>query len=172
MAASLFGRGARTVSSVDEDAAVIAEGSLLVHTGLSWRESYFKLVWRDELQTSAMLLRYKSRTDDQPLNGNSSCMLLSTIRTLIPIEPHELEIRLLTKARPTAAEGPASSASSSFSSSAKPGKFRFAIDTLDGTYVLLAATTAESRFEWMSVLYKTLVRCCLVALIFARRALT
>jgi len=166
MASSLFGHDAQIVSSVDEDVAVIKEGVLLFHTGLSWRENYFKLVWRDELQNSAMLLRYKSRTDDQPVHGDTGCMLLSTIRTLIPIEPHELEIRLLTRGRSKSVGGPSStsslsSSSSGSSSSVKPEKFRFAIDTLDGTSILLAATSIEARFEWTHILYKILVSCCM-----------
>jgi hypothetical protein len=178
MASSLFGQDAQVVSSVDEDVAVIKEGVLLFHTGLSWRENYFKLVWRDELQNSAMLLRYKSQTEDQPVHGNAGCVLLSTIRTLIPIEPHELEIRLLTKARPKSAGGSSSSSTSSFSSSslssssAKPGKFRFAIDTLDGTSILLAATSIEARFEWTRVLYKILVRICLPTIAYCHSNLT
>jgi len=143
----LFGSEYRR-GTVDEDLGLIREGPLFLHTGFSWREGYWKLVWRDELKSQAMLLRYGRCGDLQPLPGKASCVLLSTVRTLVPIEAHELKmLKRKTSAVPRRAQSPAGAQ-----------KYRFALETLDGSSMLLAAPSAKERHDWLGSLYSLLVR--------------
>mmetsp|Transcript_68130 Transcript_68130/g.154134 ORF Transcript_68130/g.154134 Transcript_68130/m.154134 type:complete len:236 (-) Transcript_68130:180-887(-) len=133
----------RLVSNIDEDLPAIHEGTLYFSNGLLWQTSHWKLVWRDDLKTQAMPVRFKSSADHQPIPGKSSCIPLSMIRTLVPFEKHEVEAHVARK--------PKASARS------QNTRCRFAIETIDGSIIVLAAPDQNSRSTWLSVLYSTLI---------------
>jgi hypothetical protein len=166
----LFGesyrRGGKLVNNlIDEDLSIIYEGPLELYTGLAWWTGFWKLVWRDDLKTQAMLLRFKHRDDKNPMAGKTSCILISCIRTLVPLEEHETQVLRLTPPpkHSNSNFSPASSSSassSSFSSSSglsKRVRSRFALETTDGLTLLLAAPSLEGRTAWMDKLYSILV---------------
>lgn len=115
-----------------------------IHNGIMWKTGFFKLVWRDELKSQAMLLRYLQLSDNQPLLGKGNCILLSTIKTLVPVEAHEVDIVTVL-------------ARMSSSSSVSTTKFRFALETLDGSTFMFATSCVQSRYDWLQILYSTLV---------------
>ena len=138
------------ISSVDEDVAVIHEGSILfLYTGLVWTEGHWRLVWRDDLESQAMLLRFRSSADRQPVPGKRACILLSTVRTLVPIEVHEVTARIVP--------GKKKSPAADVTPRAHGVKYRFALETLDGETLMLATTSELERFKWLTVLYTQLV---------------
>mmetsp|Transcript_16700 Transcript_16700/g.34040 ORF Transcript_16700/g.34040 Transcript_16700/m.34040 type:complete len:257 (+) Transcript_16700:141-911(+) len=157
----LFGeqhrRGGRPVNLVDEDMPVIYEGPLQLYTGLAWYTSHWKLIWRDELKTQAMLLRFKHHDDKQPQPGKASCILIGSIRTLVPVEEHETKVLQISRKgkQPSPHHHSSSSASSV---TARRVRSRFALETIDGSAFLFASESLQERVDWMGELYSILIR--------------
>jgi hypothetical protein len=146
----------RNAGYYDKHMPVLHEGQLDVHTGFSWQSSYWRVVWRDDMKSQAMMLRFKSVNDYQPMAGKMSCIPLGTIRTLVPIEEHEIQANIL----------PTMVSSSSSSSKPKPrrssmmsgrSRFRIALETVDGSTLMLATNSPQERLDWLHILYATLV---------------
>ena len=73
---------------------LICEGSLLLYSGLRWKSGYWRLAWRDPAQKNeVVLVRYPERTSPTPVPAKSNPVLLSRVKTLVPIEKHEVEPR-------------------------------------------------------------------------------
>mmetsp|Transcript_22939 Transcript_22939/g.29921 ORF Transcript_22939/g.29921 Transcript_22939/m.29921 type:complete len:232 (+) Transcript_22939:139-834(+) len=128
--------------------SVIYEGELSVYGGFTWQTNYWRIVWRDEMKSQAMLLRSKRKTDHQLMKGKMSCIPLATIKTLVPLEEHELSI-----------SGSSSSSKRRASVSSNNRRiFRIALETVDGSTLMLAASSPQSRLDWLHVLYSNLIQ--------------
>ena len=132
----------RLVSNTDEGLPAIHEGKLYFSNGPMWQTSHWKLVWRD-LKAQARLVRFKSSADHQLISGKGSCIPLSMIRTPVSFEKHEVEAHVARKPRASARS--------------QNTRCRFAIETIDGSIIVLAAPDQNSRSTWLSVLYSTLI---------------
>jgi hypothetical protein len=152
---ALFGRQGRIpVNSLDDEDAnsIIFEGGLDIFTGLAWWSGHWRLMWCDDFHTQATLVRFKHRHDRLPLKGSTNSVLISCIKTLVPIEDSQRQVNPTSLKR--ASENKASESRT---------RSRFAFETTDGRVILLSAPDVQSRSDWMTSLYSHLVRaanCC------------
>ena len=121
---------------------LIYEGPLYHHTGLRWKTAPWRLLWQDsKKKEQAVLVRYAERTSSVPVPGAKNVVLLSSIKTLVPIEKHEVEPRYsvtqtkASRAKAAVQRQNASGRGMSAAMAAKnsaPTKYRFALETLAG----------------------------------------
>ena len=147
---------------------LIYEGPLYHHTGLRWKTAHWRLLWQDsKKKEQAVLVRYAERTSSVPVPGAKNVVLLSSIKTLVPIEKHEVEPRYsvtqtkASRAKAAVQRQNASGRGMSAAMAAKnsaPTKYRFALETLDGSTWMLAAPSVQERFDWLGALNTTLIK--------------
>lgn len=136
---SRMSHGVNLVPDCYEDLGIIFEGQLMVQIGLTWWSGHWKLAWRDEGHTHAALIRFGKSSDPQPIYGKMNNVALSIIKTLVVMNERDVGIDPINTLMLSAE------------------RFCFALQTLDGSTLMLAAATSDLRLQWMAILYSTLV---------------
>mmetsp|Transcript_12930 Transcript_12930/g.37623 ORF Transcript_12930/g.37623 Transcript_12930/m.37623 type:complete len:231 (-) Transcript_12930:232-924(-) len=131
-------RGTSLLSDLeDEDLQVIHEGELFRSGWGRWQSGWWRLCWTDGSLSEAVLVHFAEPLARTRERGKQDCVFMRRIKTVVPVEKHEVSAGSSTKA---------------------DGMFRFALGTVSGNSFMLAAGSHFARDEWLQVIYEVLIK--------------